>query len=341
MSFIKKENTDGSVNPKYVDLLDEDRPVANQKFACISFVSPEDIIENKNLFRFEEFLKHWEFTKMADKYTQFLNFISYKYNIKFGELTEDLQDFIKSEKSTLVKTTILDDYKNFLDVNEDDLDDKYNEQIKFQTAIRGLKIRGVYPTQYEAEMRCKVLREIDPHHDVYVGPVGMWMPWHPDAYKTGKIEYMEDELNQLMHEKKNNEVKAKQEFDTRVRETKENAIEENKKKAAETGNKLTQNIDKDGNLYSVNVSGENNEISVADIRKELFDHENVVIGDSDHGLSQLGVVTGAVNNETVNNETVNNETVNNETVNNETVNNETSNLSLNIEEITGISLEPV
>ena len=47
----------------------------------------------------------------------------------------------------------------------------------------------------------KLLREIDPNHDVYVGPVGMWMPWEPEAYKTGRVEYMEDELNQLMKEK--------------------------------------------------------------------------------------------------------------------------------------------
>ena len=289
MSFERKLNTDGTVNPKYVDLLDEDRPIANQKFVCVSFVSPEDIIKDKNQFCFEEFLKDWEFTKTMEKYTQFLNFISYKYNIKFDDLTTDMQDFVKSEKINLSNTTVLDDFKNFMDLNEDKLDEKYNESVEFQTAVRGMKIRGVYPTQAEAEMRCKLLREVDPNHDVYVGPVGLWMPWDPEAYKTGKVEYLEDELNQLMSEKKNNEEKAKQEFDKRVRETKEAAIEENKKKAAETGNKLTQNIDKDGNLYSVNTSGDNDEISVADIRKELFDSGNVVIGDSDHGLSQLSM----------------------------------------------------
>ena len=84
-----------------------------------------------------------------------------------------------------------------------------------------------------------MLRELDPNHDVYVGPVGLWMPWEPEAYKTGRVEYLEDELNQLMHEKQENEDKAKQEFDTRLRETKKKAIDENKKLAYETGNKLT------------------------------------------------------------------------------------------------------
>ena len=46
-----------------------------------------------------------------------------------------------------------------------------------------------------------MLRESDPNHDVYVGPVGVWMPFHPDAYKTGRVEHLEKELNELMHEK--------------------------------------------------------------------------------------------------------------------------------------------
>jgi hypothetical protein len=291
MSFERKLNNDGSINPKYVDLLEEDRPIANQKFTCVSFISPENIIKDKNLFFFQEFLKDWDFTKSVEKYTQFLNFISFKYNIKFDDLTSDLQEFIKSEKDKLQDTSIQDDFKNFVDSHEEELDNKFNETVDFQTTTRGLKIRGVYPTQEEAEMRCKLLREVDPNHDVYVGPVGMWMPWEPEAYKTSRVEYLEEELNQLMQEKKKNEDKAKQEFDKRIRETKEKAIQENMRKAKETGNKLTQNIDNNGNLYSVNCdTGEDNEVLVPDIKKELFESDDVVMGKSDHGLSKLSLV---------------------------------------------------
>ena len=34
----------------YADLLDEDKGIAGQKYCCLSFVSPEKIIENKHLF---------------------------------------------------------------------------------------------------------------------------------------------------------------------------------------------------------------------------------------------------------------------------------------------------
>jgi len=72
-----------STTPKLVDLLHEDSPLPGQKFACVSFVSPEKILRNKELFYFEKFLKNWDFEKSFSKYNQFTNFISYKYNLNF------------------------------------------------------------------------------------------------------------------------------------------------------------------------------------------------------------------------------------------------------------------
>ena len=44
---VTKLNLDGTENAKYVDLLDEDTPIAGQKYVCLSFISPEDIINDK------------------------------------------------------------------------------------------------------------------------------------------------------------------------------------------------------------------------------------------------------------------------------------------------------
>lgn len=290
-----RTNTDGSVNPKYVDVLEEDKPVAGQKFTCISFISPEKIIEDKKLFFFKQFLKQWDMNKSLEKFTQFLSFISYKHNLNLETINSDMQEFAKSEKDNIFTTSLEDDYKTWVDNNEDSLTADFDEQHQFQTSTRGVKIRGSYPTQGEAELRAKVLREMDPNHDVFVGPVGMWMPYHPEAYKTGRVEYLEDELNQLMHEKNKNEAKAKKEFDSRVKDSKQKAMEDNQRKALESGNVLTQTIDSDGNLVSVkdastldNKIGE--DVSVADIRKELFEDDNVVIDkNTDHGLSELTI----------------------------------------------------
>jgi hypothetical protein len=276
-------------SPSYVDLLEEDKPIAGQKFACLSFVSPEDILEQKNHFFFREFLKVWEFNKSVEKYTQFLNFVAFKYGVEFNSLYEDLQAFIKEEKADLANTKIADEYKTFVDNHEEQLDAEFNTKHDFQTSIRGLKVRGVYPTQKEAELRCKLLREVDPNHDVYVGPVGMWMPFHPDAYKTGRVEYMEETLNQLMSEKKTNEEKAKLEFDRRIKDTKQKAMEENKRNAEKSGNKLTQMLTKDGDLVNVALVNESDLYSTqADVQKELFEGENIVTSkNSDHGISDI------------------------------------------------------
>jgi hypothetical protein len=291
--FERKQNG-GKPNSKYVDLLEEDKGIAGQKFVCVSFCSPEKILKEKQLFFFEQFLKKWEFSKSMEKFIQFLNFISFKYNISFDDVSNDFKDFVKEENDSLSKVNMDDDYKTFIDNNEEELQKKFDLAHNFQTSTRGLKIRGSYPTQEEAEMRCKLLREIDPNHDVYVGPVGLWMPWDPEAYKTGRVEYMEEELNQLMHEKSKNESNAKSAFDQRVKETKQKAIEENIKAAEKSGNILTQTIDEQGNLIGVNNINtqeaklkEKENISTADICMELFEGENVVTGNTDHGQSLL------------------------------------------------------
>jgi len=293
--FERKQKKDGSSNPKYVDLLEVDKPIAGQTFGCFSFISPETILKQREMFYFEEFLKQWDMNKSMEKFHQFLNFLSFKYKLQFEEVIKDFEVFVKEERETIIHSSIEDDYKSFLDREENDLEKKFNLKHNFQTSVRGFKSRGNFPSQEEAELRAKLLRETDPNFDVFVGPIGTWLPWEPEAYKTGRVEYMEEELNQLAHEKKKNEEVAKSAFEQRVKETKQKAIDENKKNAQKHGNVLTQDIDQEGNLIGVghstteqNFEAKDPEsISVADIRSELFDGENVVVGKTDYGQSQL------------------------------------------------------
>ena len=292
-------NADGTPNKKYVDVLDEDRAIANQKFACVSFVSPETTLKNREIFFFEQFLKEFELSKSMEKYHQFLSFLAYKYNLSNDALLVDFKEFAKDEIDTLKDTSMDSDYKNFVDAKEEQLDAEFLRAHDFQTAVRGLKVRGVYPSLEEAELRCKMLREVDPNHDVYVGPVGIWMPWEPDAYKTGRVEYMEDELNKLMQEKIKNQDFAKASFDKRLKETKKDAIQDNMEKAKKYNTTLTQDVDEDGNLISVgkvstqeaSLTGSTDTVSVGDIRSELFEGENVVTDlNTDRGLSKVAAV---------------------------------------------------
>jgi hypothetical protein len=271
--FERKNLPNGDPNPKYIDLLDEDDALAGQKFACMSLVSPEKILKRREVYLFDQFVQQWDMTKSMSKFSDFVNFISYKYNLKVESVIEDFNEFVKEEESKIKADSVLDDYKTFLDKHEDRLTQVFQRENAFQTSTRGLKIRGVYGTQDEAEIRCKKLRELDPNHDIYVGPVGMWIPWDPDAYKTGRVEFMEEELNQLHQEKVKNETKAKEEFDRRVKDTKRKAIEENIKLAEKSGNVLTQTMDSEGNLIGVRdtVDFDSREVAnAADQRAEFL-----------------------------------------------------------------------
>lgn len=277
----RKTQANGKSNPKYIDVLDEDDTIAGQKFACMSFLSPENILKKREMFLLDQFIQQWDFSKSLTKFNDFLHFLTYKYNLKLDNVLSDLNDFTKEEETKLKSESITEDYKTFLEKNETRLTEMFQRDNAFQTSTRGLKIRGVYNTQEEAEIRCKKLREIDPNHDIYVGPVGMWVPWDPDAYKTGRVEFMEEELNQLYHEKMKNEAKAKEEFDKRIKDTKRKAIEENIKLAEKSGNILTQTLNDEGNLVGVKetVDFDNREVAeststpnvvAADIRNEFL-----------------------------------------------------------------------
>ena len=52
-AYERQFMSNGTKNPKYVDLLEEDKPIAGQKFCCVSFVSPEKILKKKNYFTFK------------------------------------------------------------------------------------------------------------------------------------------------------------------------------------------------------------------------------------------------------------------------------------------------
>ncbi len=103
-----------------------------------------------------------------------------------------------------------------------------------------------------------------------------------DAYKTGRVEFMEEELNQLHHEKLKNEAKAKEEFERRVKEAKRKSIQDNIELAKKSGNVLTQTIDENDQLIGVKEKINFEEREVADnvndmnvnLRNEILSKQN-------------------------------------------------------------------
>ena len=69
--FDRKTLPNGKPNPEYVDLCDEDAPISGQKFACLSFVSPEKILKKREIYLFEKFVEQWDLSKSMSKYCFF------------------------------------------------------------------------------------------------------------------------------------------------------------------------------------------------------------------------------------------------------------------------------
>jgi hypothetical protein len=265
-NFERKTDNNGNSNPKYIDLLNEYPVIPSQTYGCYSFVSPEKIIKQKELFLFEKFVKQWNFTKSVSQFSDFLQFVSFKYNLKVESLLEDFKQFVQEEENVLKAQDVTNDFATFIDKNEDTLNAAFQKDHGFQTSVRGFVNIGNFPTVEEAEIHAKQIRESIPHHDILVGRNFVWTPLDPDAYKTGRIEFMEEELNQLHHEKLKNEQKAKEDFDKRVFDSKKKAIEKNIELAKKSGNVLTQTMDENGNLVGVRekVNFDEREVATSD-----------------------------------------------------------------------------
>ena len=152
------------------DYLDIDPPINGQNYVCLSFVSPEDIIEDRHAFNVSKFL----------------------------------QSICKSQDMEFDK--VMGQYKDFTYKHEDSLQKEYDERNEFKTSVRGIKVRGVYQSKQEAEMRAGKLHKSDSNFHVFVGQVGYWLPWNPCADKIEDETFADSQLNDLMTKYKENNV---------------------------------------------------------------------------------------------------------------------------------------
>ena len=93
--FQKKKLDNGSKNPSYVDLCEEDATIPSQKFVCISFISPEKVLKQREQYIFDKFVQQWEFSKSIEKFGDFMNFVAFKYKLKLlSQITLIVEDEI-------------------------------------------------------------------------------------------------------------------------------------------------------------------------------------------------------------------------------------------------------
>ena len=243
-SPINKQIRMSQAQPKE-DFLEEDPEIRSQKFVLLSFLSPENVLENKDQFFFAEFVKQYEIDYKIRNLETFLvsvvrgindkltaeadrmesqttdlsgaSAICRKARLNMGSILETYSTYVKDNDAVIRKTTIKEAYDDFLFKNQTKLEEAFFAKNDFKTTIRGLKVRGVTGTHGEAVAMSKKLQRNDPIHNIFLGEVGKWLPWDPKPHQVQEQEYAEDQLNTLMKRYKDNED-AKDKFVTEQRQ---------------------------------------------------------------------------------------------------------------------------
>ena len=191
------------LNDTEIDYLEVDKPIPGQNYVCMSFVSPEKVLEDKNHYFVKEFLnslnKNFDEKDLGSKYDQFMN------------------------------------------TNKDTLQQNFDKMNGGKTSIRGIKVRGIYDTRREAEVRAKVLQRMDKSFHVYVGQVGYWLPWDPNPDSVENQEYAEKELNNLVKSYKDNETERDIYYQEQLTKRKEEIRKENEERKKENEERQKEN----------------------------------------------------------------------------------------------------
>jgi hypothetical protein len=169
------------------DFLEVDPKIPGQNYVCLSFVSPEKVLKQKEVFYATRFLHH--LLTEDDLPTRDLRNRLVSYDVSSSSLSYD---------------TVFEAYEDWKYSRKEKIEEEFYEKNNFQTTVRGVKIRGTYDTHKEASVRAQVLRKKDPSFNVYVGQVGYWLPFDPDTDAIQEQEYQENMLNELVKKYKDN-----------------------------------------------------------------------------------------------------------------------------------------
>jgi hypothetical protein len=228
--------------------LEADKEVPGQHYCCLSFISPQKVLKNKDLYFFSEFLKDYEIQYKIKATESFIMAEANKVQdagsrvqdilenlilknpgmaadlsgsldavktIRAG-LTRgvgaDLEAHVKANMSDFKTSVIEEAYDTFMYKHKKRLEEDFFAKNEFRTTVQGLKVRGVYDTYNEASARAKTLQKLDPSFNVYVGQVGFWLPWDPEPHDVADQEYADEQLNTLMKKYKENESQREEFF---------------------------------------------------------------------------------------------------------------------------------
>ena len=207
------------------DYLEVDDPINGQSYVCLSFVSPENMIQNKEAFKTAKFLQSIAKEKEKD--------FKYFYN----------------------------QYNDFMYKHHDSIQRDFDKDNKMKTNIRGVKVRGVFQTEEEARRKAKSLQSKDTSFNVFIGPVGYWLPWDPCADNVAEEEFMNDQLNEMIKKYKENEINKDKLYEDDKRDKIKRAEDDNEAKDKEKELEAEKELESEKELENANNNEEVENIS--------------------------------------------------------------------------------
>jgi hypothetical protein len=240
-------SNDLKANTVVEDFLDEDTEIPGQRFVLLSFLSPEKVLDKKELFFFKKFLESYEVewkvknlekylvdvvgeinsqlddrVKELEKADQFdAAEICRKNRLRLDDVLSGYQSFVQKNRADIQKTKIVEAYEDFIFAQKAKLEEEFYVANEFRTSMRGLKVRGVFGNVKEAEIKAKKLQNKDKYHNIFMAEVGKWTPWDPNPHEVKDQEYNNDQLNTLMKKYRENEDSREQFFEQRTKSSKQ------------------------------------------------------------------------------------------------------------------------
>jgi hypothetical protein len=166
------------------DFLEVDSKIPGQNYVCLSFVSPNKILKEKEIFYSTKFL-------------------DYIINNK-DQTTQDIREKMLNKDISVNYNNIAKIYDDWKYTRTEGLEAEFFELNNYKTTMRGIKVRGVYDTHKEASVKAQTLRRKDPSFNIFIGQVGFWLPWDPECESVSEQEYQENQLNELVQKYKEN-----------------------------------------------------------------------------------------------------------------------------------------
>ena len=109
--------TDKSVPTVVEDFLDEDTEIPGQRYVLLSFISPEKVLEKKDVFFFKKFLESYEVDWKIKNLEKYMVSVVKNINDQLDERIKELEKNDQNEQATICRknrmniTTLMSEYE--------------------------------------------------------------------------------------------------------------------------------------------------------------------------------------------------------------------------------------